>query len=549
VPAGLVAAAALLFPLLAGLRHLDDNSLTSWAWVLEGRDAVGVWVLHLAVVAAAVGLARLRLPDRWQAPALVLAAFVAGLSAAGEPEAVLDAGRYFLQAKHLELHGARSFLREWGGGIAAWTDLPLVPFLYGALFRTLGEHRAVAQVFTAALFALTVLATARIGSLLWDGPTGIAGGLFLLAVPCLLVQVPLLMTDVPTMCAVALALWAALAVLERGGASRVAVAALAVGAALLTKYSTWVLLTGTLAAVCLVAAAQGRWRAAGRVAAAAVAGGGTLVALVLLKPAVVALQLRILTGYQWEGLRRWGESYASTFLFQAHPLLAVLALLGLWRAGKARDPRVLLVACVPAILLLLQVRRTRYLLPALPMIALLAARGLAALGGERARRFALLAAVGYSLVTVFALYLPFLRWTNTANLRAAGEYLDARGVAAVAVAALPTPGLPINPEAAIPILDYHTRARIVRGATGVPRPSAEEMRTSSFRFTWEGALPSWYDPVPGEAPPAAQLLVTGDPAAPLPPALAAVVGGREPDAVFDRDAVFRYRTFVKIWLP
>ena len=120
----------------------------------------------------------------------------------------------------------------------------------------------------------------------------------------------------------------------------------------------------------------------------------------------------------------------------------------------------LVAAALPLVLFALGARRTRYLLPAFPMIALLAARGLEALPG-RARRFAVLAAVGFSLVTVFAVYLPFLTWVNTANLQAAGRFLDERKVATVEVTVLPAPGVAINPEVAVPLLDYHTAARII----------------------------------------------------------------------------------------
>ena len=50
-------------------------------------------------------LSRRPLPPRWRLPAAVLAAFAAGVALAGEPEAIVDASRYFVQAKHLALLG------------------------------------------------------------------------------------------------------------------------------------------------------------------------------------------------------------------------------------------------------------------------------------------------------------------------------------------------------------------------------------------------------------------------------------------------------------
>lgn len=544
----LLLASAALFPLLAALRHLDDNSLTSWAWVLEGRDLVGLWVLHLAATAAAAALSRHGLPDRWRLTATVAAAFAAGVGLAGVPEVVIDASRYFVQAKYLEISGPAAFFRDWGGPLPAWTDLPLPSFLYGVIFRAFGEHRLPQQVFTAGLLAFTALATARIGGLLWGAAVGARGALLLLAIPCLLVQVPLLMADVPAMAAVTAALWALLKTLEGGGVLRVVAAGLALAAALLAKYSTWVLLGAAVGGILLVESLRGRWFAVARGGAAAALGALAPLFFALAKPELVKRQLALLSGFQWEGLRRWVESYPSTFIFQTHPLLAVAALAALWHGLRRRDGRVLVAAALPLVLLALGARRTRYLLPAFPMIALLAARGLEGLP-PRARRFAALAAVGFSLVTVFAVYRPFLGWVNTANLLSAGRYLDERGVGTVEVTTLPAPGVAINPEAAVPLLDYHSAARIVVRDSNQPRPPQEELRTSSFRFTWEQSLPDWYRDGASSPSGAAQVLITGDPDAVPPAALALQVAGRVPDAVFARDAVFRYRTHVYVWLP
>ena len=155
------------------------------------------------------------------------------------------------------------------------------------------------------------------------------------------------MADVPAMAAVTVALWALLAALERGGAARVAAAALALAAALLAKYSTWVLLGAAVGVVLLLEALRGA------------AGGGRAGRRRRRRRARSPRrssrsrsrswsrgQLALLSGFQWEGLRRWVESYPSTFLFQAHPLLAAAALgrplagvAGARPAGARRRPR------------------------------------------------------------------------------------------------------------------------------------------------------------------------------------------------------------------
>ena len=130
----------------------------------------------------------------------VLAAFVAGVALSGEPEAVIDASRYFVQAKSFARGGWEAFCGA--GGANPRLDRPAAA---GAAVRrglpSRGEHRLPRQLLSAALFALTAAATAGIGRLLW-GADRRARPLLLLAIPCLLVHVPLLMADVPAMAAV-----------------------------------------------------------------------------------------------------------------------------------------------------------------------------------------------------------------------------------------------------------------------------------------------------------------------------------------------------------
>ena len=88
------------------------------------------------------------------------------------PEVIVDASRYFTQAKHLDVYGIGYFLREWGRDINIWTDMPLIPFLYGLIFKLFGESRIYIQAFTTLLFSLTVVLTYNIGKTLWDETVG-----------------------------------------------------------------------------------------------------------------------------------------------------------------------------------------------------------------------------------------------------------------------------------------------------------------------------------------------------------------------------------------
>ena len=213
-------AALITFPLQYAGRVLDNNTLTRWQWIFSNESPVTLFLLLVPAVAFAQVLSRFE-PDARREPLLLFAlAFVAALPAWREPEVIIDASRYFVQAKYLAQNGISGFARGWGGAVTAWTDLPLAPFLYGLLFRGLGEQRIVIQLFTTILFALASVHLYHIGRRLWDRETGFLAGLLLLAMPYLLTQVPLMLVDVPALFLVTLSVHAYLEALERGGAVR-----------------------------------------------------------------------------------------------------------------------------------------------------------------------------------------------------------------------------------------------------------------------------------------------------------------------------------------
>ena len=126
----LVSLSALtVFLALYVFRSFDDNRLTSWRWTVSETQ---VWPMFLALLGGIL-LAHvssgITLPRRWAVAALFAGSFMTAGIFWGEPEVIIDAGRYFTQAKHLALFGVGSFVMEWGGAIPVWTDLPLVPFL------------------------------------------------------------------------------------------------------------------------------------------------------------------------------------------------------------------------------------------------------------------------------------------------------------------------------------------------------------------------------------------------------------------------------------
>ncbi|MDH3912571.1 MAG: glycosyltransferase family 39 protein, partial [Rhodospirillales bacterium] len=225
------------------LRFLDDNRLTSWQWVFDGTDLRLVFLSLVVGVFFAQAFSRATL--RWSNPAIWL--FVSSFAVAGFfwrlPEVNIDASRYFIQAKSLEQFGVGYFLEEWGGDIGAWTDLPLVPFLYGLVLSLFGEVRTAIQAFTTLLFSGTVVLTYLIGRTLWNETVGCCAAVLLLGMPYLLTQVPLMLSDVPAMFFLTLAVYATIGAVRHGGARFLVLAPVAITLAMLSKYSNWILLS------------------------------------------------------------------------------------------------------------------------------------------------------------------------------------------------------------------------------------------------------------------------------------------------------------------
>jgi 4-amino-4-deoxy-L-arabinose transferase-like glycosyltransferase len=524
-------------------RGADDNRLTSWTWVFAAEPPLGLFGLVAAGVALALVGARLPAPRR---PAAVLfgAACAAGACTWGVPEVIVDAARYFTQAKHVEVDGPARFLAEWGRSIPAWTDLPLVPLLDGLVLRASGESRLAVQVLGTLLFAGAVAATQRLGAALWDDEVGLTAGALLLAMPFLLAQVPLFLVDVPSMFFVVAALLAVVRAVQRGGAPRAGVAVLAVVLALASKYSTWLLLTA-IPLVALAVPAPDRRRSLRTVAAIAVGAAAVGCAALVLRRDVLVAQLALLREYQAPGLARWGEAHASTFLFQIHPFVTAAALLSVATAIRRRDARWAIAAWPVLLLLALQVHRSRYWIPALPMLALLAALGLRVLRARETRAVAVGCAVATSLVVALHGYVPFLERTSASNLAAAGAWLDRIPAAAVEVLTPAPPGEDVNPAVAVPLLDLYTSKRLVAAGPPAAPPAAAALATSPLRFTWAYALPPWYEGEPGGAD--AVVVVSADPDA-LPTDARARLACFRRERVFAADeGVFGWRTSVAVY--
>ncbi|MEE9524121.1 MAG: glycosyltransferase family 39 protein, partial [Thermodesulfovibrionales bacterium] len=232
----------LVFPIFYILRFLDDNTLVSWKWVFHNAGLSGIYTAIFCVVIAAFLISRVSLHKPLFFPLLLSLPFFIVLPLWSVPEVILDSSRYFVQAKYLKINGIAYFLREWGNDIHAWTDLPLVPFLYGLIFKIIGEYRVFIQIFNSALFSLTVLATYLLGKELWDDETGFYSGLFLAGIPYLIIQVPLMMVDISTMFLLTLSILLFTKAIKHGGYKNILLSAIVIFFTMLTKYSVWLML-------------------------------------------------------------------------------------------------------------------------------------------------------------------------------------------------------------------------------------------------------------------------------------------------------------------
>ena len=530
-------------------RAQDDNRLTSWQWVFTDADVFRITPILVVGLLLAYALATVPLPRHRPASVLFVLSFAVAALSWTEPEVIVDTARYFTQAKHVELYGVGYFLTEWGGQISAWTDLPLVPLLYGLIFSLFGENRIFIQVFTTLLFSGTVVLTYLIGKTLWDEAVGFYAGALLLGMPYLLAQVPLMLVDVPTMFFLTLAVFMTILAFEHGGTRLVMLAALAVALAFWTKYSTWLMLS-VLPVVFLARHWNGPRPVWLRAAALAAASGVLIGTVLLLNLDVIMRQLELLQSYQAPGLRRWGESFTSTFLFQFHPFISGAALFSAYAAYKHRDARYAIILWLPLLLVLLEIKRIRYLLPMFPMLALMASYGLREIQDRAVRKYVVLCTVASSVVIMVFGFLPFAQNASAANLKQAGAYLDSLELDRVEVIALPQLHALVNPAVSVPILDLFTSRRLVVRHDSGAAPAAQTLAKSSLRFTWEYRNPAYYAAGTDAPVDSAVVVIASDPAQLLPASIGQRLQGYRLSREFVvSENVFGYRTLVQVYLP
>lgn len=543
-------ASVVLFYVLYKLRSLDDSRLTSWYDVFSVVRPLRTGVFLSAGLIAAFMLLRNGLIERRPAATLFMLSF--GVSALfwQEPEMIVDASRYFLQAKHLELYGFVSFFRDWGKEINAWTDLPAMPFLYGTIFRFFGESRLYIQIFNTFLFSSSVVLTYLTGKELWDRDTGLYAALFLLGIPYLYTQVPLMMVDLPSMFFLMLSIYSFLLGLRRGGI-RVAIAGLIIFVTFFTKYSTWLMLT-VIPVTYAVELYKNRNEELDRYALRGMIiffVSFFLISLVIaFKHDEIMQQLHLLISYQNPGLRRWGESLISTYFFQIHPVIPILAVVSIFVAVKRRDPAYIIAAWLVLVVLVLQVKRIRYIIMVFPMLSLMASYSLGLLRDTRTARLIAYSAAALSLTVALFGFLPFLQLTSAVNLKDAATYLDGLDVTVVeSFTPLPQDYV-MNPSVSVPLLDLYTKKKLAYRYEETEYPLPEDITTSALRFTWTYRNPLYYQEDVTNNKKKAVLVITDSPERKIPDSLLNKVAGLSEKRTFQiSDDIFRHQTVVTVF--
>jgi hypothetical protein len=539
-------------------RSLDDNRLSSWQWCFQNR---GLWGVFLAVLGGCIlsyFLATVSFRTRNRGAVLFVVSFVSASFFWSEPEVIVDASRYFTQAKYLELYGVRFFFEEWGKGISAWTDMPLVPFLYGLIFRLFGEVRVYVQIFTAVLFSLSTVLTYRIGWELWDEEVGLYGGFFLLGMPYLFTQVPLLLVDIPAMFFLLFAVLMFMKALKKGGMMLV-ISAFSIFLAFLSKYSAWLMLS-ILPVIVLVNLAQERSKPEGarqtttlflRTSYIVLLSALCIGLAVAYKFGVISDQMNLLMAYQKPGLKRWGESFVSTFFFQIHPLITTAALYSVYVAVKKRDLKYIVAVWLVALVLLMQIRRARYIIMVLPMVSLTASYGLRRIEGADLRKFFAACVITSSLAVALIAYLPFMKELSAVNLKEAGKFLDSLPERNVEVFTLIPPEPVVNPSVSVPLLDFFTQKRIIYEGDGIlAGDQREKIENSSLRFTLEFKNPSYYGRGNHRGRDTVLAVISESANDPLSPEIERRTADYSRIGVFDKyEGIFSYRTSVRIYRP
>jgi hypothetical protein len=343
-----------------------------------------------------------------------------------------------------------------------------------------------------------------------------------------------------------LSLYAFLKALEKGGFFWIAFSSFAIVLSLSAKYSTWIMLL-PIPLIPLIFREGSTKATVYRSLVVCMITGVLLAMFFSLKHEVILQQLETLRTYQWAGLRRWGESFIATFLFQSHPFIGLAALYGIFRAARKGDKRFMFAAWFVLFVIILQVNRIRYLLPLFPLFTLMASYGLHVIRDRVTKRFLAYCIVFSSLALLYTAFIPFLNGISMVNLKDSGAFLNSLDIDTVEVFTVPQKKSLGNTEASIPILDLSTEKKVLHLGEPLLISDIEKGETSPLRFTWEVDFRKFY--AVGERGKTSVLaVISSEEMDRVPDAIP--LGGRKFTLIkrfYTTSEFFRYRTFVTLF--
>lgn len=527
-------------------RSLDDNRLISWLWVFSDYSVINFISTVSVGIIIAYALSRLTLSENTSVICLFISSYLVAAFFWRSPEVIIDASRYVIQAKQLELHGIGYFIKEWGKEIPAWTDLPLMPFLYGVIFSLFGENRIYIQTFNTLLFSGTVILTYLIGKKLWHKHIGLYAGALLLGMPYLIIQVPLMMVDIGTMFFLTLAIFTTIKAIESGKAAHCIFASVVIALAMLCKYSNW-LMVSIMPVIALVYFQQG-WKITARRGTVIALGVSLLMAIFLLvKYDLIIEQIQLLQDFQAPALLRWQESWISTFLFQIHPLLSLSILFSVVIALKNRDAKYLIISWLVILLFVLEIKRIRYSIAIFPMLAIMGAYGISALANIGTKKFVVSGIALSTILLSASATLPFLEKNSAINLKLAGKYLTSINAQNTEIFVLPQTNSSINTTIAVPMLDLFTESIIVYTDRSHDK-TPQNLTKLPWRWTWEVANPPMLSMQDGIVSNRTIVVIKSSHAQKLPLYIERKLEGSHLIKEFRNSSnVFKYRTLVYIY--
>ena len=488
------------YAIIYRLRSFDTNIFFNWGDIFNGVDTAGLFLLLILSIALSYILSNTRFELNHRLTPLLIfqAAFLLGAIFWSVPETNPDMGRYFFEAKYLEAYGIQTFINDWGTKLDVLSDFPAVPFIYGLIFRFIGESKVYIQIFTTALFAMTCTLTYLIGRKFWTGSIGLYAALFLLSFPYLLVKTPLTLVSIPLMSFLIAAIYATIKALETTPAGHgtgtswtiwvwTVVSVVLIFLTFLTKASATLMLV-TIPVIFLISYIKTKSRSDARAVISRIAiitllSGALIIIFAICKFDVLVDMYGIISAFK-ERQAGFHESTSSLLFFQINPLITFMAIYSAYIMLRKRDINYMLPltwALIP--LIFLYDTRSRYLLPTLPAIAIMAS--IAINNGIKTgniRKFVASSIIICSIAIAVFFYLPFTHTYSSMNIKNAAEYTNQLGTDVELFPVFPV-DYPYNLNILIALFDIYSE-NTVKTPAYRPVPSSYPNARKTWAWTW-----------------------------------------------------------------